>query len=127
MPYQELLTPARVAWADAGDRAGVLARAADLLSDGDTARADAIRDALEQRERLGSTGIGHGVALPHGRGGVQAARGAFLRLVQPVDFGAADDVAVDLVFAMLVPEGFNQLHLEWLSELAGLFADDASS
>src|SRR3546814_19462998 len=70
------------------------------------------------RESLGSTAIGHGVAIPHARSNAfSAARGAFLRLEHPVDFGARDHAPVDLVFAMSVPEHSSQQYLEILSEL----------
>lgn len=77
------------------------------------------------RERLGSTGLGHGVAIPHGRiKGRDEAIGAFVRLGQGVDFDAIDNRPVDLMFALLVPEHFTDEHLELLSELAHMFADE---
>jgi PTS system nitrogen regulatory IIA component len=83
-----------------------------------------IADCLRQRERLGSTAIGHGVAIPHGRSNAfEEVRAAFLRLQHPVDFDAGDGDPVDLVFAMAVPEHFTQRHLQLLSELAERFAD----
>src|SRR5512141_743246 len=81
-------------------------------------------DSLFARERLGSTGLGHGVAIPHGRiKGLKEAVGAFVRLAQPVPFDAPDGKPVTLVFVLLVPENATERHLQILSELAQMFAD----
>jgi PTS system nitrogen regulatory IIA component len=81
-------------------------------------------ESLFARERLGSTGLGAGVAIPHGRiKGLKDALGAFIRLAQPVAFDAPDGKPVDLVFALLVPEHATEKHLELLSELAQMFSD----
>jgi nitrogen PTS system EIIA component len=83
-------------------------------------------DSLFARERLGSTGLGQGVAIPHGRiKGLKDALGAFVRLAQPVPFDAPDGKPVNLVFALLVPEHATEKHLEILSELAQMFSDRA--
>jgi len=83
-------------------------------------------DTLVGRERLGSTGLGHGVALPHGRlGQIQHAIGAFIKLKQGVDFDAIDRQPVDLIFALLVPEHFTDEHLKILAYLAEMFSDSA--
>ena len=83
-------------------------------------------DSLFARERLGSTGLGQGVAIPHGRiKGLKEARGAFLRLAQPVPFDAPDGNPVSLVFVLLVPEKATEKHLQILSELAQMFSDKA--
>ncbi len=125
MPFSQLLTADRIVLlVEPGDRDGVLDAAARLLTDSAPGTTAAIGDSLRSSERLGSTANGHGIAIPHGR--TQAfteARGAFLRLQQPVDFGASDGEPVDLVFAMAVPEHFTQQHLQLLSELAERFAD----
>ena len=125
MPLSPLLGPDRIALiAEPVDRDRVLDAAARLLAADSPADAAAIADCLRQRERLGSTAIGHGVAIPHGRCSVYGeARAAFLRLDHPVDFDAGDGMPVDLVFAMAVPEHFKQQHLQLLSELAERFAD----
>ena len=125
MPLSPLLGPDRIALiADPVDRDRVLDDAARLLAGDSPADAAAIADCLRQRERLGRTAIGHGVAIPHGRCSVYGeARAAFLRLAHPVDFDAGDGEPVDLVFAMAVPEQFTQQHLQLLSELAERFAD----
>ena len=81
-------------------------------------------DSLFARERLGSTGLGQGVAIPHGRiKGLKEAVGAFVRLKIPVAFDAPDGQAVALLFVLLVPEQANETHLQILSELAQMFSD----
>jgi PTS IIA-like nitrogen-regulatory protein ptsN len=83
-----------------------------------------IFDCLFAREKLGSTGLGQGVAIPHGRSAcVQEVTGAFIRLQEAVDFDAPDSKPVSLVFALLVPEAATDEHLEILSHLASRFAD----
>ncbi len=85
-----------------------------------------IFDSLFAREKLGSTGLGQGVAIPHGRiKGLKEAAGAFLRLVTPVPFDSPDGRAVDLLFVLLVPEQATEEHLQILSELAQRFSDRA--
>jgi PTS system nitrogen regulatory IIA component len=79
---------------------------------------------LLRREQLGSTAVGHGVALPHGRlGGLARPLGAFTRLAAPADFDAIDDQPVTLVFALLVPDEENEQHLQVLARLARMFDD----
>ena len=81
-------------------------------------------ESLFARERLGSTGLGQGIAIPHGRiKGLKDAVGALVRLAQPVPFDAPDGKPVTLVFALLVPEHATEKHLEILSELAQMFSD----
>jgi PTS system nitrogen regulatory IIA component len=81
-------------------------------------------DSLFAREKLGSTGLGQGVAIPHGRiKGLKQAAGAFVRLKTPVPFDAPDGRAVNLLFFLLVPEQATEHHLEILSELAQRFAE----
>ena len=81
-------------------------------------------DSLFARERLGSTGLGQGVAIPHGRiKGLKEAVGAFVRLVTPVPFDAPDGMPVSLVFVLLVPEQATEQHLQILSELAQMLGD----
>jgi len=83
-------------------------------------------DSLFARERLGSTGLGQGVAIPHGRiKGLKEALGAFIRVAQPVPFDAPDGGPVTLVFVLLVPEKATEKHLQILSELAQMFSDRA--
>jgi nitrogen PTS system EIIA component len=83
-----------------------------------------VTDSLFARERLGSTGLGHGVAIPHGRiKGLKAPMAAVFRLNQPIGFDAPDEVAVGLLIFLLVPEAATQKHLEILSEIAELLSD----
>jgi nitrogen PTS system EIIA component len=127
MPLTDLLSADRIVLlVEPIDRERVLDAAARLLADASPATTPVIADCLRQRERLGSTAIGHGVAIPHGRSNAfEEVRAAFLRLQHPVDFDAGDGDPVDLVFAMAVPEHFTQRHLQLLSELAERFADAA--
>jgi nitrogen PTS system EIIA component len=81
-------------------------------------------DSLFARERLGSTGLGQGVAIPHGRiKGLKEPVGAFVRLAQAVPFDAPDGKPVNLVFVLMVPEQATDRHLQILSELAQMFSD----
>jgi PTS system nitrogen regulatory IIA component len=83
-----------------------------------------ITDSLFARERLGSTGLGHGVAIPHGRiKGLKAPMAAVLKLAQPIGFDAPDEKPVNLLIFLLVPEAATQKHLEILSEIAELLSD----
>lgn len=85
-----------------------------------------ITDSLFARERLGSTGLGHGVAIPHGRiKGLKAPMAAVFQLAQPIGFDAPDEQAVVLLIFLLVPEAATQKHLEILSEIAELLSDAA--
>ncbi|MDN5870452.1 MAG: PTS IIA-like nitrogen regulatory protein PtsN [Nitrococcus sp.] len=85
-----------------------------------------ILEHLMGRERLGSTGLGKGVALPHARvDGIDEARSALIKLDQPVDFDAIDKQPVDLLFALIVPKHFTDEHLRILAALAELFSDHA--
>lgn len=126
MPLSQLLTADRiVTLIEPGASDTVLNAAARLLSGDSPATTTLIADSLQSRERMGSTAIGHGIAIPHGRSAAfDEARGAFLRLAHPVDFGASDGEPVDLVFALAVPEHFTQQHLQLLAELAERFADE---
>ena len=84
-----------------------------------------IFDCLIARERLGSTGIGHGIAIPHGRlKAVDRPLGAFAVLEKGVDFDAADGEAVDMVCALVVPVESTEEHLQILAALAALFSDE---
>jgi len=85
---------------------------------------ETVFERLLERERLGSTGLGHGVALPHARvKEISEAVGAFVQVQQPVDFDAIDDQPVDLAFALLVPEAATEVHLQLLASLAAMFSD----
>lgn len=123
MPFLDLLSPERVRTGlVARDKAGLIAELSILLAGGDDVAV--VRDALLARERLGSTGLGHGVAIPHGRSpAIAQARAAFVRLAAPIDFNATDQQPVDLVAALIVPAHFTDQHLKLLAELAELFSN----
>ncbi len=123
MPLTDLMAAVRTLVSPAADRNTVLRTAADLLSC-QQAGASELFDSLCEREALGSTAIGHGIAIPHGRSPtLTEPRGALMRLQTPVDFGG--DAPVDLVFAMAVPAHYTHQHLMLLSELAEQFSDPA--
>ena len=127
MALPSLLAVDRIACLDdAGDRDEVLEAAARLIATGTAAAAADVAASLHQRERMGSTAIGDGVAIPHGRSAsFPQARAAFMRLRPAVGFDAADGTPVDLVFAMALPEGMQQEYLQWLSQLAERFSEPA--
>lgn len=98
-----------------------------LLSHGQPGieRAD-ILASLAAREKLGSTGLGRGVAIPHGRiPGVSASVGAFIRLKHPLDYDAHDGNPVDLIFGLMVPQSATEEHLKHLAAIAEMFSDEA--
>ncbi|GGC07236.1 PTS IIA-like nitrogen-regulatory protein PtsN [Oxalicibacterium flavum] len=89
------------------------------------ARSD-VSDNLFARERLGSTGLGHGVAVPHGRiKGLKSPLAAFVRLAQPIPFESPDGQPVRLMIFLLIPDHVTQQHLEILSEVAEMFSDES--
>jgi nitrogen PTS system EIIA component len=84
-----------------------------------------IFNSLTAREKLGSTGLGHGVAIPHGRmPGVNQSVGGFIRLKHPVDYDAHDGQPVDLVFGLVVPSAATEEHLKHLAAIAEKFSDE---
>jgi PTS system nitrogen regulatory IIA component len=98
----------------------IAAKAAELIGQSDRA----ILEILLQREKLGSTGVGNGVAIPHGKlGKLNKVFGLFARLERPVDFEALDGQPVDLVFLLLAPEGAGADHLKALARVARLLRD----
>jgi PTS system nitrogen regulatory IIA component len=85
-----------------------------------------VSDNLFARERLGSTGLGHSVAVPHGRiKGLKAPLAAFVRLREPIPFESPDGLPVKLLVFLLIPDQVTQQHLEILSEIAEMFSDEA--
>jgi PTS system nitrogen regulatory IIA component len=125
MELIDLLSPERVQIdAPARSKKRLLELASEVLSgDESELKTRVVYSSLCGRERLGSTALGNGVAIPHGRiEHAPAAVGAFLRLRDPVEFESPDREPVDLVFAMVVPEGFESEHLELLAQLAELFS-----
>ncbi|CAN5564133.1 PTS IIA-like nitrogen regulatory protein PtsN [soil metagenome] len=85
---------------------------------------EAVTECLTERERLGATGFGGGVATPHGKlAGLDRVVGVFARLPQPIDFHAVDDVAVDIVFMLLSPPDAGAEHLKALARVSRLLRD----
>lgn len=126
MHLLDLLTPARIhAQAHVTSKKRLLEQLAALLGEGGGSELErSLYESLCGRERLGSTGLGEGVAIPHGRSAaISNAVGAFVRLGEGIDFGAPDGQPVDLVFALAVPEHFTHQHLILLSQLAEMFGD----
>jgi len=103
-------------------RKRVLQLIADMIAD-DEVGSDVLFDDLMGRERLGSTGLGDGVAIPHCRENCGHMRAAFVSLPQAIDYEASDGEPVDLLFALVVPENEQQAHLEALAALAGVFSN----
>ena len=127
MQIQSLLTPERTC---SGLEASSKRRALELLAqtiaqDIPSIDADDLLRRFLARERLGSTGVGHGIAIPHCRISLNAgtsstgAIGALITLSQPIEFDAIDAEPVDILFAMLVPEEAHDQHLKNLAALAG--------
>lgn len=109
---------------EAGSKKRVFEQAALLFENQHGIARAQVFDSLFAREKLGSTGLGQGVAIPHGRiKGLKDAHGAFLRLAAPVPFDSPDGKPVALLFVLLVPEQANELHLQILSELAQRFSE----
>jgi PTS system nitrogen regulatory IIA component len=100
--------------------------AATLLALNHGLKSSDIFTSLFERERLGSTALGCGIAIPHGRiKGLKDAVGAFYRLETPLEFDAPDNQPVSMGFILLVPKDANEQHLQILGELAQLFGDEA--
>jgi PTS system nitrogen regulatory IIA component len=98
----------------------------EALSEATGIGARAIEDAVMERERLGSTGVGEGVAIPHARlTGLSAPVGGFLRLAHGVDFEAIDDRPCDLIFMLLAPDGAGADHLRALAQVSRFFRQPA--
>lgn len=127
MKLAEILSPGRIAVGQTvtskkralEEIARLLALGAPGVVQGD------ILASLVNREKLGSTGLGHGVAIPHGRmAGVAESVGAFLALKHPVEYEAHDGRAVDLIFGLLVPQNATSEHLKHLAAIAEKLSDD---
>lgn len=125
MLLADLLSADRVALdQNVTSKKSVLEKAASLLACDDQAAASRdIFEALCQRERLGSTGLGHGVAIPHCRVDQPSVSAAFIRLKRPIDFDSPDTSSVDLFFALAVPSQCSDAHLKLLAAIAELFSD----
>lgn len=105
-------------------RKGLLQYASDLLAEEYDLPARQVFDELMSRERLGSTGLGEGVAIPHCRIASEKIHAACLTLAEPVDYDAIDGAPVDLIFILLVPPEETSAHLELLSDLARLYGSE---
>ena len=109
---------------DASSKKRVFEQAGLLFENHHGIAKNAVYDALFAREKMGSTGLGLGIAIPHGRiKGLKGAIGAFIRLAVPVQFDAPDGLPVSLVLVLLVPEAATEHHLQLLSELAQVFSN----
>lgn len=109
---------------EAGSKKRVFEQAGMLFENHLGLARSVVFESLFAREKLGSTGLGQGIAIPHGRiKGLKQAAGAFLRLATPVPFDSPDGRPVNLLFVLLVPEQATEQHLQILSELAQRFAE----
>jgi len=127
MLVKEIVSPELVACnIHASSKKRALEKICELLSKNNpTLHQQDIFESFLTREKLGSTALGHGVALPHGRvKSSDKTSGAFLQLDHGVDFDAEDQRPVDLIFAMLVPEESTEEHLKLLSQIAEMFSDE---
>jgi PTS system nitrogen regulatory IIA component len=125
MQVSEILSPDRVrSDVNSHSKKAALEELAALIADAnpELTRTE-VFDSLIARERLGSTGLGQGIALPHGRlKSTDHTLGAFIRLHAGIEFDAIDHKPVDLLFALLVPEESTEEHLQILARLAELFS-----
>lgn len=120
-----VLDPAGVGSSDAEDKQGVLEALAARFAAVYSLDPDAVLEALEEREKLGSTGFGRGTAIPHARlNGLSQPVCVFLRLASPVDFDSADGMPVELVFGLLSPEKAGAMHLHALAAISRTMRDD---
>ena len=121
-----LLEPSAVELAKAADKRSVLDAVAALVARTYALDGDAVREALDEREALGSTGFGRGVAIPHARlPGIKRPVAVVLKLDEPVDFASADGLPVGLVFGLVSPEEAGVGHLHALAAISRLSRDDA--
>lgn len=109
---------------DVSSKKRVFEQAGLLFENNHSIARSQVFDSLFAREKLGSTGLGQGIAIPHGRiKGLKEAIGAIIRMKQPIPFDAPDGQNVNLIFVLLVPDRATDLHLQILSELAQMFSD----
>jgi PTS system nitrogen regulatory IIA component len=128
MQIADILTPERIACdVDVSSKKRALEKISELIAAADPSLTSGeVFDCLISRERLGSTCIGSGVAIPHGRvTHGERTLAAFMKMREGIDFEAIDRQPVDLVFAMMVPEHSTDEHLEILAQLADVFSDRA--
>src|SRR5436190_23044493 len=124
-PIAQLLAPSNIALdIDADSKPRLFEEAGALFERSSGLARSITSSSLAAREKLGSTGLGQGIAIPHGRiKGLTKATGAFIRLARPIAFDAPDGKPVAQVFVLLVPEHATEEHLQLLSELAQMFSD----
>jgi len=109
---------------DAGSKPRLFEAVAALFEANQGLSKKVVIDSLQAREKLGSTGLGQGIAIPHGRiRGLAEAKGAFVRLKTPIAFDSPDGKPVAQVFVLLVPAQATEKHLQLLSELAQMFSE----
>ncbi|MEL6386291.1 MAG: PTS sugar transporter subunit IIA [Pseudomonadota bacterium] len=121
-----LSTGTVLAGIDAAGRKQVIVALAEALAEKLSVDAREVIDAVMEREHLGSTGVGDGVAIPHARvHGIEAPVGAFVRLGTPVDFDAVDERPCDLVFMLLAPLDAGADHLRALAQVSRAFRQPA--
>jgi PTS system nitrogen regulatory IIA component len=119
------LQPEAVATIDADSKPAILEALATRFAEVYQLDRKAVLSALLERESLGSTGFGRGVAIPHARvADVNRPVAVFLRLQTPVDFNAADGAPIDFVFGLLSPEGAGAAHLHALAAISRLMRDE---
>lgn len=126
--FASILAPHRVLHAcDCASKKRLLEVISGLIVDGSGGMDEnRLCESFSARERLGSTGIGEGIAIPHCRlKDCRAATAALITLQQPIEFAAIDDRPVDIVFALVVPDEAAEAHLQMLARLAGLFSEHA--
>ncbi len=125
MDLSDLIGPGDViASLRCGSKRQLLQELSDIAAERTSISSRQIFDTLLQRERLGSTGVGNGIAIPHGKlAGLAGMRAIFARLEKPIDFEAMDDQPVDLVFLLLAPEGAGADHLKALARIARLMRE----
>lgn len=120
-----LLKPDSVAIVDAADKQAILDRLSRLFASSYELDAGLVLEYLEEREKLGSTGFGRGVAIPHARiPGIQRPVAALLKLNHAAQFNAADGLPVELVFGLLSPENSGAAHLHALAAISRLLRDE---
>lgn len=127
MLFSDLLSPDRIfSKVRASSKKRLLEQVSDALVRNDSSlNARQVFESLCARERLGSTGLGRGVAIPHGRiEGQPVVQAVFVRLTKPLDFDSVDGQPVDLLFGLIVPENCTGDHLKLLSHIAEQFSDD---
>jgi PTS system nitrogen regulatory IIA component len=123
----DLIAPDRVlVQLRAGSKRQLLQELADAAAARTGLDGKAILEALTQREKLGTTGVGDGIAIPHAKvEGLPRLLGFFARLARPVEFDALDDKPVDLIFLLLAPENAGAEHLKALARIARILRDPA--